>query len=501
MRHHRKKIWLSAGALWMTLSVAAVQTEAAGSGSLLTIDGRAEICAMEDGSGKYLLKSNAFYCLDENGAFSQTKEIHYFENFEIDGIVLNGYYYHDETGEFEAASPHMEFLTGLSAVLSEEEEASFDGYYMVGNLGKLTAAPQVRYMDQLQLNGQSFDGYYYFDENGRMDTQPGIHFLSMTCNGQSFDGYYYFGEGGKLVQEETLTEDGFVIDAFGKVTNTEELGMGALRTQLRQMVAERNGTWSIYLKELSSGDSLIINNRTLFSASLIKVFAMACAYENMEQVKANEAKKMNADPASPAVEEKIDALLRNMITVSDNESFNELVRLQSENNDFSEGAQQMNEFLEAEGYSHTSVQHTLSPSSSPETGLGGRNITSAGDCGKLLEKIYNGECVNEEASEAMLELLLAQRITTKIPSGITGDVKIANKTGETDTDQHDIAIVYGEGTTYILCILSEDCPESEAVTQIRELSGKIYNYLNRYQIVEYRTEEKKDSDTITKNIG
>ena len=121
-------------------------------------------------------------------------------------------------------------------------------------------------------------------------------------------------------------------------------------------------------------------------------------------------------------------------------------------------------------------------------------MTSAGDCGKLLEKIYNGECVNEEASELMLELLLAQRITTKIPSGITGDVKIANKTGETDTDQHDIAIVYGEGTTYILCILSEDCPESEAVTQIRELSGKIYNYLNRYRIVEYRTEKRAYSD-------
>ena len=78
----------------------------------------------------------------------------------------------------------------------------------------------------------------------------------------------------------------------------------------------------------------------------------------------------------------------------------------------------------------------------------------------------------------MLNLLLNQQVTTKIPSWISASVEIANKTGETDTDQHDIAIVYGEKTTYILCVMSENCKSGDAVSHIRDISGIVYNYLN-----------------------
>ena len=96
----------------------------------------------------------------------------------------------------------------------------------------------------------------------------------------------------------------------------------------------------------------------------------------------------------------------------------------------------------------------------------------------MLEKIYRGKCVSKEASEAMLNLLLNQQVTTKIPGGVSAAVEIANKTGETDTDQHDIAIVYGEKITYILCVMSEDCQAEDAVSHIRDISGIVYNYLN-----------------------
>ena len=101
------------------------------------------------------------------------------------------------------------------------------------------------------------------------------------------------------------------------------------------------------------------------------------------------------------------------------------------------------------------------------------------DCGILLEKIFRGECVSEEASAEMLELLMNQKNTAKIPAGISADIPIANKTGETDSDQHDMAIVYGPKTTYILCVMSEDFKSgSEAIDNIRSISGVVYNYLN-----------------------
>ena len=126
---------------------------------------------------------------------------------------------------------------------------------------------------------------------------------------------------------------------------------------------------------------------------------------------------MKTDAANAAVQTKIDNLLTNMITVSDNESCNELGRLQSEKHDFLDGAEKVNEYLEKEGYSETSYQSTLHPSSSAKISLGGRNMTSVKDCGLLLERIYRGECVSEEASAQMLDLLKRQENTSKILQG------------------------------------------------------------------------------------
>ena len=348
----------------------------------------------------------------------------------------------------------------------------------MNNLGKLSASPQVRYMDNLVVDKTTYNGLYYFDQYGKMVTDPGIHYLEMNAAGQMFDGYYYFGgENGVLVQEEGTTPEGFPVDGTGKV-ETKDLGMEGLETRLTELFGSYDGIWSVYVKDLTNDKEFQLNSQPLYSASLIKAFVMAQTYANMDTVLQSEAAKMKKDVSDPAVSTKVNDLLWNMITVSDNESFNELVRLQTTSGVFKDGAEAVNAFLAESQFADTSVQHTLSPSASKDAGLGGRNTTSVKDCGELLSRIYKGECVSKEASEAMLNLLLNQQVTTKIPSGISASVEIANKTGETDTDQHDIAIVYGEKTTYILCVMSENCKSGDAVSHIRDISGIVYNYLN-----------------------
>ena len=180
--------------------------------SLASVTGQAQIQPMGDGSGKYMMKSDGFYCLDVNGAGSTQAEIHYFQDYEIDGTVFDGYYYHDTDGKFKACSPHMEHLKGVAVFGDKTDEEAdtqnvqeaekFDGYYFVNNLGRLSAAPQVRYIDNLAIDGITLNGYYYFDENGRLVTEPGIHSLEMDCYEMNFDGSYYFGgTNGALLQE------------------------------------------------------------------------------------------------------------------------------------------------------------------------------------------------------------------------------------------------------------------------------------------------------------
>ena len=79
-----------------------------------------------------------------------------------------------------------------------------------------------------------------------------------------------------------------------------------------------------------------------------------------------------------------------MITVSDNESCNELVKLQTDSLDFKKGAEDINKYLKKRAIQRQSVQHTLHPAASAQESLGGRNMTSVKDCGTLLEKDLQG---------------------------------------------------------------------------------------------------------------
>lgn len=64
---------------------------------------------------------------------------------------------------------------------------------------------------------------------------------------------------------------------------------------------------------------------------------------------------LKADPASQTVTDKLFRLMENMVTYSDNESFNEMVRLQTASNQFNAGARVINRYLREQGYKETAV--------------------------------------------------------------------------------------------------------------------------------------------------
>ena len=306
---NRLKKWkiLAAGFVFMTTASAATAPVAAG--SLLSVTGESQIRPIEDGSGKYILKSDGFYCLKEDGARDAAPAVHYFDHMEIDGTVLDGFYYHDETGKFKAGASKIVRIKNLTCAKTTEKngtatdtEVTFDGCYMVNNLGKLTAAPQVRYIADLTIEGTTYNGYYYFDENGKMVTENGSHELEMTSNGQHFSGMYYFGgPNGVLEQTPGTTPEGFPVDETGKVQGLDDLGMDTLKPQLESMLSGYEGQWSVYVKNLDTEEEILLNNTPLYSASLIKAFVMAHTYANMDQVLTNEAAYMKTDVSNAAV--------------------------------------------------------------------------------------------------------------------------------------------------------------------------------------------------------
>lgn len=370
--------------------------------------------------------------------------------------------------------------------------------------GSAPGRGRILYLGTKNGKGIFQKGYYFFDRKGRLHREKALHKLEKQRTGQKkWKGIYYFGAGGRLYMKKGWVRIGkqkYFLNHMGRIcTNCwvsgyylqkngtiarsrkvpggcyvgrdgrkcrkEEEALAGLKKQVESIVQGYGGVWSVYVKNLKTGDLMVLNNRVMYPASTIKAFVMASVYNEIYHKRMQESST-------------VQRLLTNMITVSDNESFNELVRSQSRSHDFVSGAAVVNRYLRENGYSSTGCHHTLHPSSSPRQGDGTSNSSSVRDCGILLERIYKGKCVSSGYSKKMLHLLLNQQIRWKIPSGLPSGIKSANKTGETDAVQHDMAIVYGKKTDYVICIFSSGCPEYAALTGIRNISSLVYRYLN-----------------------
>ncbi len=283
---------------------------------------------------------------------------------------------------------------------------------------------------------------------------------------QWIDGHYVGASGAMYTC--ALTPDNQYVNADGDIdeatgTTGSKQGMWELYRTLNEMLDGYSGTWSVYVKDIGHDEYLSINNVQHFSASMIKLYCAATAFELMEKGELEETPQ-------------IDSLMRQMISVSDNDAFNLMVMNCGETYSHVAGRQVIQDYIDREGYKDTTITSMLVPTKYPAPSSPGRNYTTVEDCGLLLEKIYKNQCVSPEASEAFLELLLNQEHINKIPAGLPEGTKCANKTGDTDEVQHDAAIVYSPGGDYILAVMSSGC--GAAIPNIQEISRQVYDFFN-----------------------
>ena len=214
-----------------------------------------------------------------------------------------------------------------------------------------------------------------------------------------------------------------------------------------------SGIWSVYAKNLTTNSVKVsLNNRKLESASLIKLFIMATAYEEIEKGTLNKS-------------EVIDDI-RIMINRSDNDAANRMIdRL---------GFDKINNYISTHSYSSTQINRKML-----EGTENGDNYTSVVDVGNLLESMYRGTCVSQSASQEMIEILKTQTLTSKIPAGVPSGVETANKTGELSDVENDAAIVYKDGAHYVVVIMSNNLNDTaKARNNIKDISSKIYNSID-----------------------
>lgn len=250
------------------------------------------------------------------------------------------------------------------------------------------------------------------------------------------------------------------------------LSWAHLEEELTALTESWSGEWSIYLKDLKTGDVISVNPHPMESASLIKLFIMGAVMEQIHDGTLEET-------------DTIDRLLEDMITVSDNTAANELVRYLSDDHDHKDGLSAVNDFARRHGFSDTVQVNGLEDPQLWHV-QGGRNETSSRDCAELMAQIYDGALVSHMLSRQMEDYLLDQEYTYKIPSPLPDEAVTANKTGEISDAENDCAIVCSPGGDYVLCVMSAKWDsKNAAITHIREISRLVYDHFNPSAVQEY----------------
>lgn len=264
-------------------------------------------------------------------------------------------------------------------------------------------------------------------------------------------------EAEKLVIEEEKQQEVQPQPAVEEPTPLTNL-QGEIEGMLQPGIQSQE-TWAVYLKDLMTDEMVEISNTKMQSASLIKLFIAGTVYENWEILKAGES-----------FDGETEELLRNMLTISDNDATNTLIQRIGEGNNVV-GFERINAYLLKYGYENTHIGRVMLDLNASDD-----NYTSVKDCGLFLEKIYKNEI---PGSEFILDCLKNQERRNKIPSGLPEGSVSANKTGELDRVENDVAIIWKGEKAYVICVMSSNLQNSTtAQKRIADISSMVYGTVN-----------------------
>ncbi len=269
-----------------------------------------------------------------------------------------------------------------------------------------------------------------------------------------------------------------------------------LNEQITAELAKSDGVFAVAFKDLSTGETLFINEKTNFHAAstmktpvMIEVYKQATAGKfsltDSIEVK-NEFKSivdgslysLSADDDSEqdlyihvGTKRTVADLVYDMIIVSSNLATNIVIELVD--------AKKVTQTMRSLGASDIHVLRGVEDQKAYNQGLS--NTTTAYDLMVIFEALAKGEVVSTQASDDMIEILLDQRFNDIIPAQLPREVKVAHKTGSITGVHHDSGIVIlPDGRKYVLVLLSKELADFDSGTaSLANVSKLIYSYVTQ----------------------
>ena len=275
---------------------------------------------------------------------------------------------------------------------------------------------------------------------------------------------------------------------------SNRMTLNKLKDQISSKLAEQRGDFAVAFKDLTTGDSLLINEQTFFHAAstmktpvMIEVYKQAAAgtFNLNDSITLRNEFKSIVDSSSFSLNANDDSekelykhlgekrtlysLVYDMIILSSNLATNMVIELVN--------ARKVTQTMRQLGANKIQVLRGVEDSKAFAKGL--NNVTTANDLLVIFEKMARSEIVDSASSQAMIKILLNQQFNDIIPARLPKDVKVAHKTGNITNVQHDSGIVLlPNGKKYVLVLLSKNLQkEEQAKKAMAEVSEMIYKYV------------------------
>jgi beta-lactamase class A len=277
---------------------------------------------------------------------------------------------------------------------------------------------------------------------------------------------------------------------------SNHITLNKLKDQITAKLKEQPGDFAVAFKDLSTGDSLLINDEAYFHAAstmktpvMIEVYKQAAAgafslndsfaLKNVfKSIVDSSLFNLKADDDSEkelyqhlGEKRTLYDLVYNMIIKSSNLATNMVIELVN--------ARNVTQTMRQLGAKKIEILRGVEDSKAFDKGL--NNITTARDLMVIYEKMARGEIVDSASSQAMIKILLNQTFNEIIPARLPNNVKVAHKTGNISHVLHDSGIVFlPNGKKYVLVILSKNLQnEEQAKKAMAEVSEMIYKYVTQ----------------------
>lgn len=260
------------------------------------------------------------------------------------------------------------------------------------------------------------------------------------------------------------------------------------KTELQSLVDGFNGDVGIYVKHLRTSKTIEINADTVFpTASMVKVPIMTRIFEKMEAGELHyDSTHVYEDRLYYAGEDVVASfkagerislhkLLFLMISFSDNTASLWLQEL-------SDTGTMVNDLMSRLGLEYTRV-NSRTEGRQDAFRTYGWGQTTPREIATLVEKIYAGEVVSEEASEEMYRLMSKSLWDKEALSSVPKHINVASKQGAVNRSRSEVLLVNAPGNDYVFTVITKNQEDiswgedNEGFVLLRNVSSVLWKHI------------------------